>query len=281
MSSKTKVAVVTLAKNENHYIREWIEYHKSIGVDKFYIGDNNEVGDDSLTKVLEDYIKDEIVNVIDIRGQIRPQRRFLSLTISNISEGYDWVGVFDIDEFVRLNGFDNIGNFLSQEKFSNIGQVGLYWKYYTDNGLLDVVDDNYSITRFTEPINKIPYSGKAFIHTNRSKFYGQVRPHGVNGMTIVNYNGDKIKKVGISYIGKEPIVDVAWVDHYMTKTCGEFIRNKYFRKSAVVEQNDRRSSIDFFFKFKKKTKKKENYMKKIIEELTTQETTTDEKEKNE
>ena len=264
MSSKTKVAVVTLAKNENHYIREWIEYHKSIGVDKFYIGDNNEVGDDSLTKVLEDYIKDEIVNVIDIRGQIRPQRRFLSLTISNISEGYDWVGVFDIDEFVRLNGFDNIGNFLS------LGQVGLYWKYYTDNGLIDVVDGNYSITRFTEESDIIINRGKAFIHTNRRKFYGNVEPHGVYNMTMVNYNGDKLKLVIANYYGKEPVFDVAWIDHYRTKTCGEFIRNKYFRGS-VNSKDDNRTSIDFFFKFNKRTKEKENYMKKLIEELTLKE----------
>ena len=40
---KTVQIIMTIIKNEQQFLKEWIDYHKSIGVDKIYIGDNNVV----------------------------------------------------------------------------------------------------------------------------------------------------------------------------------------------------------------------------------------------
>ena len=34
------LAVCAIAKNEGHYFKEWIEWHRSQGVERFYIYDN-------------------------------------------------------------------------------------------------------------------------------------------------------------------------------------------------------------------------------------------------
>jgi hypothetical protein len=45
-----KLAVCAIAKNEGAYFKEWLEYHRLVGVEKFYIYDNE--SDDDTKEVL-------------------------------------------------------------------------------------------------------------------------------------------------------------------------------------------------------------------------------------
>lgn len=49
------LSVACIAKNEGPYIREWIEYHKIVGVERFYFYDND--SSDNTREVLEPYIR--------------------------------------------------------------------------------------------------------------------------------------------------------------------------------------------------------------------------------
>lgn len=37
-----KVAICVIARLENNYLREWVEYYLKLGVDTIFLGDNNE-----------------------------------------------------------------------------------------------------------------------------------------------------------------------------------------------------------------------------------------------
>ena len=54
ISDRDKYLVVTCAKNENEYIREWIQHYLDLNFDKIIICDNND--DESLLGVISDYI---------------------------------------------------------------------------------------------------------------------------------------------------------------------------------------------------------------------------------
>ncbi|MDR0796472.1 MAG: glycosyltransferase family 92 protein, partial [Tannerella sp.] len=54
------LTVCAIAKNEGPYFKEWIEWHQKIGVEKFYIYDN-ESGDHT-KEVLEPYIESGLVD---------------------------------------------------------------------------------------------------------------------------------------------------------------------------------------------------------------------------
>ena len=56
---KYELGIVTISKNEGPYIQEWIEFHKLLGVKKFYFYDND--SDDNTREVLDKYIKDTSV----------------------------------------------------------------------------------------------------------------------------------------------------------------------------------------------------------------------------
>ena len=53
------LAVCAIAKNEGPYFKEWIEWHRSNGVDKFYIYDNEST--DCTKEVLAPYIEEGLV----------------------------------------------------------------------------------------------------------------------------------------------------------------------------------------------------------------------------
>ena len=53
----TKICTCTPVKNENRYIKEYVDYYKKYGVDKIFIYDNNEVDGERLENVISEYIK--------------------------------------------------------------------------------------------------------------------------------------------------------------------------------------------------------------------------------
>lgn len=49
------LSIVCMALNEGPYIKEWIEYHKLVGVERFYFYDNG--SNDNTREILEPYIR--------------------------------------------------------------------------------------------------------------------------------------------------------------------------------------------------------------------------------
>lgn len=265
-----RTAIIAIAKNENLYIREWVEWHKSIGFDRIYIGDNNETDGERVADAIGDYIESGYVRKTDLFGLECYQIPYHTMEISTISGEYDWVAFVDIDEFIRLDGFRTIGEFLSQYKFNECREVLLYWRTYTDGGMLDAEDGNYSVTRFTEWKDREEVEGKPLL--NMSVFKGMA---GVSGMkkqhgydkrdpSCLNAEGVPLYDGSVQ---RPAVYSGAWIDHYATKTCGEYIRQKYFRGDVFMNELSR-TSAGFFFTINEKTAEKAAYMEELIKELS-------------
>ena len=57
-----RVSLCAIAKCENLYIKEWVDYHLKLDFDHIYIYDNNEVDGERIS----DVIKDERVTIIKL-----------------------------------------------------------------------------------------------------------------------------------------------------------------------------------------------------------------------
>ena len=97
-TDRDKCVVICVAKNENDYIREWIDHNLSIGFDKVIIGDNND--DDSLKALLADYIENNTVTLYDCKGFKVFQDQFYTM-FSTVGI-YKWAAYFDCDEFLEI-----------------------------------------------------------------------------------------------------------------------------------------------------------------------------------
>lgn len=68
-NKKIRVCLCTLGKQENRYIREFVEHYKNYGVDKIYLYDNNDINGEKFEEIINDYIQKGFVEVINFRGK--------------------------------------------------------------------------------------------------------------------------------------------------------------------------------------------------------------------
>lgn len=99
-SFKYNFGIVAIAKNEGLYLKEWIEYHRIIGVTVFYIYDN-ESNDDTL-KILEPYIKKGIVYYKFIKGKAQ-QLNAYNEALLNYRDDCKYMAFIDLDEYLFID----------------------------------------------------------------------------------------------------------------------------------------------------------------------------------
>ena len=95
-------AVCAIAKLENRYIREWVEYYLTLGFDYIILYDNNDINGEDLSEPIQDYIQAKQVEIIDVRGKIGYQVEAYNNCYHRYKYQVDWILFVDIDEFERL-----------------------------------------------------------------------------------------------------------------------------------------------------------------------------------
>ena len=94
---KYNVSICAIFRNEAPYLKEWIEFHKIVGIEHFYIYNN--FSDDNYKEVLRPYMEDGTVDLIEWpyeQGQMKGYQDCLT----KYSVETKWIGFIDLDEFV-------------------------------------------------------------------------------------------------------------------------------------------------------------------------------------
>ena len=138
MPDPDKFAIGAIFKNERPYILEWIAFHRSIGIKKFFIADNDSTdGSKDLLRLLD---LAGIIHYFDFPSEsgVKPQQPAYS-KILNIARkfGLEWVAFIDADEFLmpeaeNMDFFSCIEKSVSQE---DTGAVAINWAIYGSSGL--------------------------------------------------------------------------------------------------------------------------------------------------
>lgn len=128
---KYDVAAVMLFQNEAPYLKEWLEYHKLLGVEHFYLYNDN--SEDDYLPVLEPYIKKGEVELFHLKSFInkksfnRIQKMVYTNTVKECKENVKWLLIIDSDEFVVPIGYNTISEFLTTYDNESIGGIFLRW----------------------------------------------------------------------------------------------------------------------------------------------------------
>lgn len=263
-----KVAICAVAKYEKNYIVEWVEHYKNLMFDYIYIYNNDELNDNSLYEILDDYVKDKFVEIIDIRNQFAKQIQRYTECYKNHSSEFDYMLFVDIDEFLVLDTIydNNIHNFLNDEKFKNADCIRIPWLIINDNNLITVKNNNYSVTRFGDT-GKMTTACKAICKTKLN--VDSITAHGPlylsntidsNGNICNNGNEKSINPV---CLGSHPIKTNTYLKHYRYKTLEEYIFCKLKREENNSNIRIKALTLDEFFEWNKKTPEKLNYLKNI------------------
>lgn len=283
-----KITLCAIAKNENRYIKEWVDYHLNIGFDNIIIFDNNTLDGEKISDVINGY---DNVTVCDKRGIIVNIQPFCGKDMTSLqgqcySEAYinnpynaDWIAYWDIDEFIDLPKGLDIKQYLSQEKFSKNDGIHISWKLYGDNGHV-YYEPGSVISRFKNENNMMfGLFYKTIIRTGKGNI--RFHAHGPAGddykkLNITDINGYKSRSDQHDDIIQKN--NDCYLLHFITKSTEEYFSRKYKMTSAVIGEKSPinnnldkllRSSTDPFqfgyFSINKRTNEKMAAINKIIE----------------
>ena len=230
-------ALCVIAKQENKYIKEFINHYKNLGINKIILYDNNEMHEENFNEILKDEIEDNYVKLIDFRGFSAPQKIAYDDCYERIRKDYDWIGFYDVDEYLHIDNFKNINKFLSQTKFQNCTSILINWKNYGDNDNIYYEDKPLSI-RFTKPFyfsknftDDILLRGaaKSLVRGGMKEINWQHFPHFLKGPGLCRPDG-KEENEPLSF----PKFTFSYLKHFVTKSLEEYI--KKLKKGAVYKR---------------------------------------------
>ncbi len=144
-SYRYSLCVTAIFQNEAPYLKEWIEYHKLVGVEHFRLY-NNESSDDYL-KILNPYIQSGDVSLIewpnDCCGFEMNSDWMLGVqvpahfdAISYFSGVSKWLAIIDLDEFIVPLKVSNLLVFL--EDYESEAGVLINWVNFGTSEVLDI-----------------------------------------------------------------------------------------------------------------------------------------------
>lgn len=61
------LVICAIFKNEARYLKEWVEYHRMVGVEHFYLYNNDST--DNYKEELKYYLDNNIVTLTDVPGE--------------------------------------------------------------------------------------------------------------------------------------------------------------------------------------------------------------------
>ena len=71
--NKTVTAICLIAKKENRYIKEFINYYQKLKINKIFLYDNNDLNGEHFEDILSKYINYNFVEIVNYRGKYKPQ----------------------------------------------------------------------------------------------------------------------------------------------------------------------------------------------------------------
>ena len=219
------ISVCAIFKNEAKYLSEWLEYHLMLGVEHFYLYNNN--SDDNYNEVLKEYIKTGIVTLInwpEIPGQLSAYKHWYE----NYRYESNWATFIDIDEFICPKYDRNIKEWIA--KFDRFPIIVMYWRFFCSSGKINhdinkpVIEQYF--TCYDKPINmgKIIYNTRFDIvsfamgmwHSASCKVKGLVIPPINVHKNFIKWNIHRLQNSNLNLL----------LNHYWSKSYTALLEKK-------------------------------------------------------
>lgn len=214
-------AILAIIKDEQAYLKEWIDYHLSIGFDRIYLYEdyystshkNIVCGYDKVTLTpLKDY-------GIEYTVSAKKQRLLYIKWLEEHKElgDVDWVLPIDIDEYLCFEDGYDLQKLLSE--YTDYPAIWLCWKLYNAGGHKTRKPDNLThFEYYTQTYDafilhdKIEWMIKSFV--NVAKYEGFKTLHQAIGGVYTDYTNDLTRDT-MCY-------QKAWLNHYFCRSWEDY-----------------------------------------------------------
>ena len=252
---KYYVSVCAIFKNEAPFIKEWIEFHSLIGIEHFYMYNNN--SEDNYKNILEPYIEKGIVTLIEWpyeQGQIKAYKNFYD----QFRQETQWVSFLDLDEFICPKFEFYIMDWI--KSYERYPVILIYWKMFGTSGKMNHDFSKLVTEQYTVSWDYLYNTGKCIINTDYeiaefnasvhhctkvyypiSFFYLKLHPINVSKVFINQFK----YILGLNVIG----LDSIQINHYWSKAW-DIYNKKRFGTDVYFKKNPKQD-ISYFIAHEK------------------------------
>ena len=226
------LAVCAIAKNEGPYFKEWIEWHHKMGVEKFYIYDNEST--DCTKEVLQPYIESGLVEYVFWPGRKMQLPAYDDCFEKHRTETR-WLAIIDLDEFIMPIKNKNIPEYLRQmEDFSS---VEINWLVYGSGGAKERQPGGV-MERFrchSLPEHKLNTHVKSIVDPRRvCTMIGCHEAARISGFAADSH-GTPLSK---GFRDRKPQQDIIRINHYAVKSYEEFLSKRVRGRARINSMRD-------------------------------------------
>lgn len=214
------LAVCAIAKDEGPYFREWIEWHRKMGVEKFYIYDNGST--DATREILNPYVESGLVEYVFFPGQ---KKQLAAYDDCLARHRYDtrWLAFIDIDEFIVPLEDTTLTGFL--KRFEYFPAVEINWLIFGSGGQ-EKKSGEPVMERFlchSKGEHVLNRHVKSIVDPRR--VYNMIGCHEAARISgkAADSHGNPVRR---SFRDRTPIQDVIRINHYAVKSREEFVEKQ-------------------------------------------------------
>lgn len=244
------LCICGIFKDEAPFLKEWITYHKIIGIQHFYLYNNNST--DNYSEVLKEFIDEGSVTLIEwpyAQGQISAYRHFYD----NYRHETQWVTFLDIDEFYCPKKDRTLLEWVKRHDKAPVLLV--YWKMFGSGGILEHDNDRCVVEQYTISWPTLYQCGKCIVNTDYDIANFDASLHHCT-KTVINrrlpFPMLPIDQFGKYSNGDEGLIDKRrsekadiQINHYWSKGW-DIYNKKRLRTGDVFFQKNPKNNISYF-----------------------------------
>ena len=216
---KYYISICLLAKNENDYINEWLQWHINLGVEHFYIYDNDS-SIPIINSINSDYLPYCTITDFPSASRWHVQKEAYQHCLDNFKQDNEWIAFIDGDEFINVVEKNQTLHNLLKE-FEQYDALYVKWVYHNANGQL-YKNDQPVRERFKKTVDIDKFNGRSFgksiVRVNKVRTMNAHCPGIAIFYNIVNEQHQRIEYEFSENMTENRII----IEHYYTKSLEEW-----------------------------------------------------------
>lgn len=218
-----QLAACAIFRDERPYLREWIEFHRMMGIDHFYLYDNDST--DGGSAEIDPYVAAGVVTLCSVTGQQKQRDAYIHC-IASFRHEARWIAFIDADEFLFSPTGAPLPDVLGG--FGDSSAIAVNWCTFGPSGHqrppTDLVTASYDRRLPTQHL--INRHVKSIVNPRETRGFLNVHLFTQAGPTV-----DELGRPASGALSDDVSFDLLRINHYWTKSVDE-CRAKFARGRA-------------------------------------------------
>jgi hypothetical protein len=239
------LSMCAMFKNEADILKEWIEFHRIVGIEHFYLFNND--SEDNYLEILDSYIKEGIVTLIEWPSS--PEERDKGNWDSRHKRAFDhcvtmskgvsrWVAFLDIDEFIVPMQHDSLSTLM--RNYESYSGLKIYWQDF-GTGNVEKIPDGKTM------VESLLFRAPQF-HPSNGNFKMICNPRhiqckDVHDVTWIRRSRGSVN-AHFNTDANQWGVEIVRLQHYWTRDEGHFLQKKIPRREIYDGRKYTEAEID-------------------------------------